>query len=93
MNEGTNFFSAKDTGEVAGDCHIENDDWHIAFGAKGESRLVHHLKMLAYGFVKGQAVVFDGRGVFFGIGGIDSIYACALKDGVSMYFKGTEGGA
>ena len=83
----------EDAGEVARGLHIEDEDGHIAVAAEGESGTIHYLEVLGKGLVEGEIVVFDGRGVLFGIGGIDAVDAGAFEEGVSPDFKGAQRGA
>ena len=73
--------------------HVEDDDRHVAFAAKGESRLVHDFEAAGDGFVEGELVVFDGVRVFFRVGRVDSVDVGAFQQGVGLDFKGTQRGA
>ena len=69
MNQSADGIAVEDAGEVARGLHIEDEDGHIAVAAEGESGTIHYLEVLGKGLVEGELIVFDRRGVLFGIGG------------------------
>jgi hypothetical protein len=93
MYDCSDLVAFQDAGKVARGFHIEDEDGHVAVAAEGEGGAVHHFEVLRKGFVEGELVVFDGRGVLLGIGGVDPVDAGALEEGVGADLEGAERGA
>jgi len=87
VDEGADFVAFEEAGEVARGVHVEDDDGHLAVGAKGVGRLVHYFEVLGDGFVEGEFIVLYGGGVFFGVGRVDAIDTGAFQEGVGADFK------
>lgn len=90
-DEGTNGFAHNDAFQVFALSNVKNNDGQVILLAKGEGRFIHDIESFTDGFAKGNFIELDSGGVFFGVGGVDTIDACSLEDYIGVDFVGPQG--
>ena len=80
------------TGEVAL-FHLENEDGHVIFHTKCNSRGIHDLETTGDDFLVANIVKAGGRRVLDRVCGVDAIHLGGLHDDVAFAFDGAKGGA
>ena len=73
--------------------HIKHHNRLVIVLAQRESRLIHHLEVAGNTFLIGNSVKTRGRGISFGICGVNTIHGCSLHHHLSVDFTGTQRGS
>ena len=90
MYQRADIFTGNDLLQVAHGIHVEDDDGQVVFLAHAGGGEVHHLQPACQHFVVRDIVKLLGGRVFFGVGGIDAVYARAFQHHVGFYFDASQ---
>ena len=90
MHVGADGFALEHAAQVAGHVHVEDVDGEVVFATHGGGRHVHHFQTAAQHFIVGDLVELRGGGVFFGIGGVDTVHARTFEHDVGFDLDAAE---